>query len=87
MCTVRNEQPRLTPHQEGDKSVSPPPKQRRAIKVRGRPRNDDIARSLRDCIGVQCRDKPDRSFLSNGPGNRLCADCADFAARNGGAIV
>ena len=67
--------------------MSPPPRQRRSVNVRGRPRNDDTARSLRDCIGVQCRDKPDRSFMSNGPGNRLCADCTDFAARNGGAMV
>jgi hypothetical protein len=67
--------------------ISPPPKPRRSINPRGRPRKGDIARSLRNCIGVQCRDKPDRSFLSNGPGNRLCADCTNFSANNRGAMA
>lgn len=67
--------------------MSPPPRQRRAIEAGTRPKKTDRPKTPRLCIGSQCRDKADRSFMSNGPGNRLCADCADFAARNGGAMV
>ena len=66
---------------------SPPSRPRRSIDVGGRPRKDDKPKTPRDCMGEQCRDKSDRSFLSNGPGNRMCPDCTVWANKNGGALV
>ena len=66
---------------------SPPTRPRRTIEACTRPKKTDRPKTPRLCIGSLCRDKADRSFMSNGPGNRMCQACNEWADRNGAALV